>query len=45
MALRLAVDVYLARLADLDTPLQEGTVYLDAAAEARAMLEALEAGQ
>lgn len=41
VALQLAIDVYLARLADPDTPLQEGTVYLDAAAEARSLLEAL----
>jgi len=40
-ALRLTVDVYLARLAEAGTPLQESTIYLDHAARARAQLEAL----
>jgi glyoxylase-like metal-dependent hydrolase (beta-lactamase superfamily II) len=42
-ALRLAVDVYMARLAESDMPLQEGTIYFDVAARARARLAALEA--
>lgn len=40
-ALRLAVDVYLARIMAPDTPIQESLIYLDAAARARARLEAL----
>jgi hypothetical protein len=38
LALRLAVDVYMARLAAPDTPVQEATIYLEAAARARAAL-------
>lgn len=38
-ALRLTVDVYMARLAEPDMPVQEGTVYFDHAAKARAQLE------
>lgn len=41
-ALRLTVDVYLARLAEKAMPLQESTIYLNHAARARAQLEALE---
>ena len=41
-ALRLAVDVYLARIAEPDMPVQEGLVYFDVAAKARARLAALE---
>lgn len=44
-ALRLAVDVYLARLQEPDMPLQEGTIYFDVAARARARLAALEAAK
>ncbi len=40
-ALQLTIDVYLARMAEKDMPLQEATVYLDQAAKARAELEAL----
>ncbi|WRH74659.1 MAG: MBL fold metallo-hydrolase [Sphingobium sp.] len=40
-ALRLTVDVYMARLAEADMPVQEGTVYFDHAAKARAQLEIL----
>jgi len=40
-ALRLTVDVYMARLAEADMPVQEGTVYFDHAAKARAQLELL----
>lgn len=42
-ALRLAVDVYMARLAEPDMPVQEATVYFDVAAKARARLAGLEA--
>jgi alkyl sulfatase BDS1-like metallo-beta-lactamase superfamily hydrolase len=38
VALRLAVDIYMARLAAPDTPLQEATIYLETAARARAKL-------
>lgn len=41
-ALRLTVDVYVARLAEEGMPLQESTVYLEHASRARARLEALE---
>jgi alkyl sulfatase BDS1-like metallo-beta-lactamase superfamily hydrolase len=41
-ALRLAIDVYLARLAEPDMPVQEGTIYFDVAAKARARLATLE---
>ncbi|WP_160610068.1 MBL fold metallo-hydrolase [Tsuneonella aeria] len=41
-ALRLAIDVYLARLAEPDMPVQESTIYLDVAARARARLAAIE---
>jgi glyoxylase-like metal-dependent hydrolase (beta-lactamase superfamily II) len=41
IAMRLAVDVYLARIAAPDTPIQEATIYLDIAARARARLELL----
>lgn len=44
-ALRLTVDVYMARLAEPDMPVQEGTVYFDHAAKARAQLQALTAKQ
>jgi glyoxylase-like metal-dependent hydrolase (beta-lactamase superfamily II) len=40
-ALRLTIDVYLARMAEDGMPLQESTVYLEHAALARARLEAL----
>jgi alkyl sulfatase BDS1-like metallo-beta-lactamase superfamily hydrolase len=40
-ALRLTIDVYMARLAEKDMPLQEATVYLDHASLARARMEAL----
>jgi glyoxylase-like metal-dependent hydrolase (beta-lactamase superfamily II) len=39
-ALRLAVDIYMARMAAPDTPLQEATIYLETAARARAQLAA-----
>ena len=42
-ALRLAVDVYMARIAEPNMPVQEGLVYFDVAAKARARLAALEA--
>ncbi len=41
VAMQLAVDVYLARIAAPDTPIQEATIYLDIAANARARLETL----
>lgn len=44
-ALRLTVDVYLARMAEEGMPLQESTVYLEHAARARARLEALAPSQ
>ncbi len=40
-ALRLAVDVYMARIAEKDMPVQEGIVYFDHASKARAKLEKL----
>jgi glyoxylase-like metal-dependent hydrolase (beta-lactamase superfamily II) len=40
-ALWLAVDVYMARIAAADTPLQEATIYLETAARARARLAAM----
>ncbi|MBU6253312.1 MAG: hypothetical protein KGN98_08985, partial [Alphaproteobacteria bacterium] len=40
-ALKLAIDVYLARLSEADMPVQEGLIYLDMAARARARLEKL----
>ena len=40
-ALELAVDVYMARIAEADMPLQESLVYFNAAAEARALLARL----
>lgn len=40
-ALKLAIDVYLARLSEPDMPVQEGLIYLDMAARARARLEKL----
>ncbi len=40
-ALRLAIDVYLARLSEPDMPVQEGLIYFDMAARARARLEKL----
>lgn len=40
-ALLLTVDVYMARLAEPDMPVQEGLVYFDHAAKARAKLEAM----
>lgn len=43
-ALRLTVDVYVARLAQDGMPLQESTIYLEHAARARARLAAAEAG-
>jgi glyoxylase-like metal-dependent hydrolase (beta-lactamase superfamily II) len=43
-ALRLTVDVYLARLAEAGMPLQESTIYLEHAARARAQLAAIEPG-
>ncbi len=43
LALRLAVDVYMVRLAAPDTPLQEATIYLETAARARARLALLPA--
>ena len=43
-ALRLTVDVYVARLAEPGMPLQESTIYLEHAARARARLAVIEAG-
>jgi alkyl sulfatase BDS1-like metallo-beta-lactamase superfamily hydrolase len=40
-ALRLAVDVYIARIAEADMPVQEALVYFDTAARGRALLEKL----
>lgn len=40
-AMRLAIDIYMARLAEPTMPLQELTVYFDHAAKARARLETL----
>jgi hypothetical protein len=40
-ALQLAIDVYLARIAEPDMPVQEGLIYLDVAAKARARLAEL----
>jgi alkyl sulfatase BDS1-like metallo-beta-lactamase superfamily hydrolase len=42
-ALKLVIDVYLARIAEPDMPVQEGLIYLDVAARARARLAKLEA--
>lgn len=42
-ALQLVIDVYLARIAEKDMPVQEGLIYFDVAAKARAKLEALKA--
>lgn len=39
VAMQLAVDIYLARIAEPDTPIQEATIYFDTAARARARLE------
>ncbi|MFM8542641.1 MAG: hypothetical protein ACKOAM_05315, partial [Chakrabartia sp.] len=44
-ALKLVIDVYLARIAEPDMPVQEGLIYLDMAAKARAKLAELEATQ
>lgn len=44
IALRLTVDVYMARLAETDMPVQEGIVYFEHAAKARAQLQALASG-
>jgi glyoxylase-like metal-dependent hydrolase (beta-lactamase superfamily II) len=41
-ALRLTVDVYVARLAEEGMPLQESTIYFDHASRARAQLAAIE---
>ena len=41
-ALRLAIDVYLARLMEPNMPVQEGLIYFDMAAKARAKLANLE---
>ena len=38
-ALKLVIDVYLARIGEADMPVQEGLIYLDMAAKARARLE------
>lgn len=43
-AKRLFIDVYMARIGNPDTPLQEGVTYLAAAAQARAELERLTGG-
>lgn len=43
VALRLTVDVYMARLAETDMPVQEGLVYFDQASKARAKLQQLRA--
>jgi glyoxylase-like metal-dependent hydrolase (beta-lactamase superfamily II) len=40
-ALKLTIDVYLARMAEPDMPLQEAIIYFDQAARARAKLDAL----
>lgn len=40
-ALQLTIDVYMARIAEPDMPVQEGLVYFDHAATARAKLEAI----
>ena len=42
LALKLAIDVYLARIAEADIPVQEGLIYFDMAAKARARLETLQ---
>lgn len=42
-AMRLTIDVYMARIAEPDMPVQEGLVYFDQAAKARARLEAMKA--
>jgi glyoxylase-like metal-dependent hydrolase (beta-lactamase superfamily II) len=44
VALRLTVDVYMARLAEANMPVQEGLVYFDQASKARAKLQQLGAG-
>lgn len=44
VALRLTVDVYMARLAEADMPVQEGLVYFDQASKARAKLQQHGAG-
>ena len=44
-ALQLAIDVYLARIAEPDMPVQEGIIYLDVASRARARLEQLKAAR
>ena len=44
-ALQLAIDVYLARIAEPDMPVQEGLIYLDMAAKARARLAELKSAQ
>jgi glyoxylase-like metal-dependent hydrolase (beta-lactamase superfamily II) len=44
-ALQLAIDVYLARIAEPDMPVQEGLIYLDMAAKARARLGELKSAQ
>lgn len=41
-ALQLAIDVYLARIAEPDMPVQEGIIYLDVASKARARLAELD---
>lgn len=44
IALRLTVDVYMARLGEADMPVQEGLVYFDQASKARAKLQQLGVG-
>lgn len=44
-ALQLAIDVYLARIAEPDMPVQEGIIYLDVASRARARLEQVKTAQ
>lgn len=44
-ALQLAIDVYLARIAEPDMPVQEGIIYLDVASKARAKLAELKAAR
>lgn len=43
VALKLAIDVYMARIAEADMPVQEGLIYFDSAAKARSRLKRLNA--
>lgn len=42
-AMRLTVDVYMTRIAEPDMPVQEGLIYFDQAAKARARLQSMKA--